>query len=83
MKTLIDDVYQSLCCAGFGWEVLSIIPDDNPKYNSIWGRCANPDCPKKCGCNPPTKCHWDGVSNFCQEDMNEMLEAREGDDESD
>ena len=34
----VGEKINGLCCAGFDWEVSAI-------FDSVWGNCANPDCP--------------------------------------
>lgn len=42
----VDDVYPDIHCEGFGWWVLTVLPDRiAPREITIWGKCQNPDCP--------------------------------------
>lgn len=66
----VGDIYPGLCCAGYNWEVVLIFPNDTPAYHSIWGTCQNPACTGKDGVGTE---HYQGVSNWLQEDFEERL----------
>jgi len=67
------DVYVGRCCSGCGWEIVSIYPDESRDYNSYWGICSNPDCPKYQPDIGPENDHFRGVSNILHVDFVEWL----------
>ena len=66
-----DDVVQNYCCAGFAWEVAYIHKLD-AAWTSIWGICANPECPNYQVDVGPTDMYR-GVSNVSVESLAEWL----------
>lgn len=74
MQIEVGDIYPGLCCAGYNWEVSLIFPGSIPAYNSIWGTCSNPACTGKDGTGTE---HYQGVSNWLQEDFEERLASAE------
>lgn len=64
----VGEKISGLCCPGHDWEVLTIFPDDDPGFVSVWGKCENLECPAEK--NDP---FWHGVSSYLQEDIADML----------
>jgi len=71
---LIGDVYPDICCKGYDWEVLLVMPymDDA----SVWGHCKNKDCPEN---NEEPFDPYHGISDVCLRDDLEVLIAEHED----
>lgn len=63
------NIYPGLCCTGYDFEVALIFPD------SIWGTCRNPACTGRDGRGTD---HFQGVSNWSQEDFEELVSEAVG-----
>ena len=63
-----DQRLHNVCCNGHAWLICVVFPD----IDSVWGVCENPDCPKREFENDP----YQGVSNHCLEDLEEMVNTR-------
>ena len=69
---LEGDVYQDMCCEGYAWEVLFIMPFEGD--DSIWGHCENPRCPQHA--EDPFD-YYHGISIKCLQDLEVLIAEHE------